>query len=76
MLPGPMQVNKYPSVRSFTAIGTGGSEFRTSMVQAVEEIVGPLQADCVIERPSSAGTYVSVKISVIVKTPEEVGQGG
>ncbi len=32
----PLQVNKYPGQRTFTAIGTGGSEFRLAM-----EKVGP-----------------------------------
>ncbi|KAG1678023.1 hypothetical protein FOA52_000819 [Chlamydomonas sp. UWO 241] len=68
------KVNKYPSVRLFTAIGTGGDEFRASMVQAVEAAVGPgrLQPDSVTDRPSSGGAYLAVKISVTVQSPDEV----
>ena len=47
------QMNKYPGKRTFTAIGSGGSEFRAAMVQAVEAVVGPVPEDCVAERPSS-----------------------
>ena len=46
-------MNKYPGKRTFTAIGSGGSEFRAAMVQAVETVVGPVPEDCVVERPSS-----------------------
>ncbi len=48
-----LQMNKYPGQRTFTAIGTGGAEFRSSMVDAVEAVLGPVQQDFVIERPSS-----------------------
>jgi hypothetical protein len=33
-----MQVNSYPTVRGFTAIGTGGDDFVRSMVVAVESL--------------------------------------
>jgi hypothetical protein len=34
-----MQVNSYPTVRGFTAIGTGGDDFVRSMVAAVESVI-------------------------------------
>lgn len=33
------QVNKYPSYRDFTAIGTGGTDFVQSMIVAVESVL-------------------------------------
>lgn len=33
------QVNSYPGVRGFTAIGTGGDDFVQSMVVAVESVI-------------------------------------
>jgi hypothetical protein len=35
-----LQVNTYPTVRGFTAIGTGGDDFVQSMVVAVESVIG------------------------------------
>lgn len=34
-----LQVNSYPTVRGFTAIGTGGDDFVHSMVVAVESVL-------------------------------------
>lgn len=33
------QVNSYPTVRGFTAIGTGGDDFVHAMVVAVESVL-------------------------------------
>jgi len=33
------QVNSYPTVRGFTAIGTGGEDFVQAMVVAVESVL-------------------------------------
>ena len=33
------QVNSYPTVRGFTAIGTGGDDFVQAMVVAVESVI-------------------------------------
>lgn len=33
------QVNSYPTVRRFTAIGTGGDDFVQAMVVAVESVI-------------------------------------
>lgn len=33
------QVNSYPTVRGFTAIGTGGDDFVQSMIVAVESVI-------------------------------------
>ena len=34
-----LQVNSYPTVRGFTAIGTGGDDFVQAMVVAVESVL-------------------------------------
>ncbi|CAI0627306.1 unnamed protein product [Linum tenue] len=34
-----MKVNTYPTVRGFTAIGTGGDDFVQAMVVAVESVI-------------------------------------
>lgn len=34
-----VQVNSYPTVRGFTAIGTGGDDFVNAMVVAVESVL-------------------------------------
>ncbi|KAF8069389.1 SPAC11D3.06 [Scenedesmus sp. PABB004] len=54
------KVNKYPGQRTFTAIGTGGADFRAAMLAAVEGVVGTVHCECVSERPSSGGKYVSL----------------
>lgn len=69
------KVNKYPSQRVFTAIGTGGDDFKTNMKQAVEEVVGTVHLECVSERPSSGGKYVSVRIGPVwVENADQVVQ--
>lgn len=73
--PHDAQVNKYPGQRTFTAIGSGGDEFRDAMVAAVSSVVGTVHQECVAQRPSSGGQYVSVKIGPVwVTTPEQVSQ--
>jgi hypothetical protein len=47
------RVNTYPSLREFTAIGSGGSSFREAMVSAVEAVVGPAGALPVSQRCST-----------------------
>lgn len=67
------QPNKCPSRRTFTAIGTGGAEFQAAMVQAAESVVGgPIAPECVTDRQSSQGAFLSVKIEVTVTSPEQV----
>jgi putative lipoic acid-binding regulatory protein len=61
----PLQVNKYPCQRVFNAIGTGGDDFKAQMMQAVESVVGTIHVECVSERPSSGGKYVSVRIGPV-----------
>jgi hypothetical protein len=39
LAPSILQVNIYPTVRVFTAIGTGGDDFVQSMVVAVESVI-------------------------------------
>eukprot|EP00897_Mesotaenium_endlicherianum_P010088 jgi/Mesen1/9107/ME000058S08606 len=57
------KVNTYPSLRGFTAIGTGGEDFVQSMVVAVESVLNtPIPENRVRQRESAKGRYVSVKI--------------
>ena len=47
--------------------------FKENMVAAVEVVMGaPIHPENIIVRPSSKGKYISVQISVIVKTPQQV----
>jgi putative lipoic acid-binding regulatory protein len=69
-----VQVNKYPSQRVFNAIGLGGDGFRANMLAAVEEVVGTVHVECVSQRPSSGGKYVSVRIGPVwVESGDQVG---
>lgn len=69
-----LQVNKYPCQRVFNAIGTGGDDFKAKMMQAVESVVGTIHVECVSERPSSGGKYVSVRIGPVwVENADQVG---
>lgn len=58
-------MNKYPGQRTFTAIGTGGEDFKSTMLSAVQSVVGTVHMECVSERPSSGGKYVSVRIGPV-----------
>lgn len=72
-----LQVNKYPSQRVFTAIGTGGDDFKDNMLKAVEAVVGTVHMECVSERPSSGGKYVSVRIGPVwVEAADQVRRAG
>lgn len=67
------QVNQYPGQRDFKAIGSGGEDFKQTIVRAVEDIVGPVQEDRVIQRPSSQGKFVSITLKdVQVENPDQV----
>eukprot|EP00877_Chromochloris_zofingiensis_P012452 jgi/Chrzof1/7460/Cz02g24240.t1 len=59
------KVNKYPGQRTFTAIGTGGAAFKSSMLDAVQSVVGPVHVECLSDRPSSQGKYISVRIGPV-----------
>lgn len=59
------KVNKYPGQRTFTAIGMGGESFRRSMLEAVEGICGPVHLECVSQRLSTQGKYLSVRIGPV-----------
>ncbi|KAF5836081.1 hypothetical protein DUNSADRAFT_6501 [Dunaliella salina] len=67
------KVNKYPTEREFTAIGTGES-FKDSMVKAVEEVVGSVHLENVAERRSKNGNYCSIKIMAYLENGEQVLQ--
>ncbi|CAN6238208.1 unnamed protein product [Urochloa humidicola] len=68
------KVNTYPTVRGFTAIGTGGDDFVQSMVVAVESVIEERVPEGQISQKVSAkGKYVSVKIGPIrVVSSEQV----
>ncbi|CAO2828986.1 unnamed protein product [Amaranthus hypochondriacus] len=60
------KVNSYPTVRGFTAIGTGGDDFVHSMVIAVESVLQqPIPEGRVKQKISSRGKYVSVNIGPV-----------
>ncbi|GAX78253.1 hypothetical protein CEUSTIGMA_g5695.t1 [Chlamydomonas eustigma] len=59
------KVNKYPIQRSFTGIGPGDPEFRKSILQAVESVVGPVHVECMSQRASSKGAYLSVTVGPV-----------
>ncbi|KAL6634434.1 hypothetical protein ACP70R_027105 [Stipagrostis hirtigluma subsp. patula] len=67
-------VNSYPTVRGFTAIGTGGDDFVQSMVVAVESVLQErIPEGQISQKVSSKGKYVSVKIGPIrVVSSEQV----
>ncbi|XP_061336980.1 uncharacterized protein LOC133284042 [Gastrolobium bilobum] len=68
------KVNSYPTVRGFTAIGTGGDDFVQAMVVAVESVIQqPIPQGNVRQKLSSGGKYVSVNIGPIqVVSSEQV----
>ncbi|KAK7319038.1 hypothetical protein RJT34_03747 [Clitoria ternatea] len=68
------KVNSYPTVRGFTAIGTGGDDFVKAMVVAVESVIQqPIPQEHVKQKLSSGGKYVSVNIGPIeVVSSEQV----
>ncbi|XP_057486908.1 uncharacterized protein LOC130773002 isoform X3 [Actinidia eriantha] len=56
------KVNSYPTVRGFTAIGTGGDDFVQAVVVAVESVLQqPIPEGRVKHKLSSRGKYVSVQ---------------
>jgi putative lipoic acid-binding regulatory protein len=67
-------VNTYPTVRGFTAIGTGGDDFVQAMVVAVESVLEEqIPKAQISHKVSSKGKYVSVKIGPIpVVSSEQV----
>ncbi|KAJ1401959.1 YbeD-like domain superfamily [Sesbania bispinosa] len=68
------KVNSYPTVRGFTAIGTGGEDFVQAMIVAVESVIQqPIPQGHVKQKLSSGGKYVSVNIGPIeVVSSEQV----
>ncbi len=44
------QVNKYPGQRTFSAIGTGGENFKANMLAAVESVTGPVHVEVSTDR--------------------------
>ncbi|KAL3649886.1 hypothetical protein CASFOL_006289 [Castilleja foliolosa] len=68
------KVNSYPTVREFTAIGTGGDDFVHAMVGAVESVLQqPIPQGQVKQKISSGGKYVSVNIGPVqVLSSEQV----
>ncbi|KAL2549984.1 hypothetical protein Fot_11514 [Forsythia ovata] len=68
------KVNSYPTVRGFTAIGTGGDDFVQAMVVAVESVLQQtIPEGQVKHKISSGGKYVSVNIGPVqVVSSEQV----
>ncbi|KAI3452590.1 hypothetical protein Pfo_009254 [Paulownia fortunei] len=68
------KVNSYPTVRGFTAIGTGGNDFVQAMVYAVESVLQqPIPEGQVKQKISSGGKYISVNIGPVqVASSEQV----
>ncbi|RDY11858.1 hypothetical protein CR513_03437 [Mucuna pruriens] len=68
------KVNSYPTVRGFTAIGTGGEDFVQAMVVAVESVIQqPIPRGRVKQKLSARGKYVSVNIGPVqVVSSEQV----
>lgn len=68
------KVNSYPTVRGFTAIGTGGDDFVHAMVIAVESVLEyTIPRGQVKQKISSGGKYVSVNIGPVqVVSSEQV----
>ena len=58
----------------FTAIGSGGTDFVDSMVSVVEQHLGPVHLECVSQRSSSNGKYLSVTVGPVwVQNADQVG---
>lgn len=76
------KLNKYPGFRTFSAIGNddeGDVSFRAAMIAAVERVLGAgaVHIECVSQRPSSQGKYLSVRVGpVAVQNPDQVGGHG
>ncbi|XP_068666194.1 uncharacterized protein [Aristolochia californica] len=68
------KVNSYPTVRGFTAIGTGGDDFVQAMIVAVESVLEqPIPEGRITQKVSSRGKYVSVNIGPVrVVSSEQV----
>lgn len=68
------KVNSYPTVRGFTAIGTGGDDFVQSMIVAVESVIQRrIPEGSVRQKLSKRGKYVSVNIGPVqVVSSEQV----
>jgi putative lipoic acid-binding regulatory protein len=61
-------VNEYPCQRVFTAIGIQDGAFRDDMVACVEQVLNcSVHPEAVVERPSSGGKYVSVRIGPVIR---------
>lgn len=60
----------YPTYYTFKAMGLAGG-MRALVVGLVEGVVGPVDAQAVSVRPSSAGKYESVTVQVYLKSEDE-----
>ncbi len=70
-----MQVNVYPDQRVFKAIGVGEEGFVNEMVTAVSSVTGKITSDCISQRPSAKGKYISVTIGPVwVQNAEQVSR--
>ena len=69
-----LQVNTYPGHRSFKAIGVGGESFVQAMTLAIESVVGgPIHEECIQQRPSAKGSYISVTLGpILIQNTDQV----
>ncbi|PSC70289.1 alpha-acetolactate decarboxylase [Micractinium conductrix] len=65
-----LQVNEYPGQRTFKAIGTGDQDFVAAMTACVETVVGTVHAECVQQRLSAKGNYISVTVGPVINLVE------
>ncbi|EFN55739.1 hypothetical protein CHLNCDRAFT_134074 [Chlorella variabilis] len=70
-----LQVNEYPGQRTFKAIGTGNQDFVVAMTACVEQVVGKVHEECISQRLSAKGNYISVTVGPVwVETPDQMLQ--
>ncbi|KAG2499611.1 hypothetical protein HYH03_002550 [Edaphochlamys debaryana] len=61
--------------RSWTAIGTGGQDFKMNMINCVSSVVGTVHTECISERHSSQKKYISVTIGPVwVESTDQIIQ--
>jgi uncharacterized protein len=62
---------KYPLEYVFKAIGRAEDDFVDGVRGHVERAAGPVAPDRVSSRPSAHGKYVSVSVTVVLRSEEE-----
>jgi hypothetical protein len=59
---------EFPCEVPIKVMGRNSDDFRGIMLAAVEAHLGPVSPDCVAERPSRAGHFISLTITIHVDT--------